>query len=156
MGAEGHTSCVERFLRYVTIDTQSKEDSGTYPSTPGLDLLRLLVDELKALGLSDAAMDEHGCVMATIPATTRKAGVRGRHHHRLGHHPPGRGRQGRRRRDHGCRRIPDGPPRDPPMARSASASPPTRRSAPAPGISTWRGSERATPTPWTAAPGASG
>lgn len=70
------TSVLERFLRYVTIDTQAAEGSDTYPSTPGqLDLLRLLVDELRALGLADAAMDEHGYVMATIPATSSKAGV---------------------------------------------------------------------------------
>jgi hypothetical protein len=44
--------CVERFLEYVTIDTQSSEDSESYPSTPGqLDLLRLLVDELSELGI---------------------------------------------------------------------------------------------------------
>src|SRR3954470_4372551 len=70
------TSCVERFLRYVTFDTQSTETSETYPSTAKqLDLLRHLVDELKALGLHDAAIDEHGYVMATIPATTQKTGV---------------------------------------------------------------------------------
>src|ERR1700716_4114916 len=69
-------SCVERFLRYVTFDTQSTETSETYPSTAKqLDLLRHLVDELKALGLQDAAIDEHGYVMATIPATTPKANV---------------------------------------------------------------------------------
>jgi tripeptide aminopeptidase len=60
----------ERFLRYVRIDTQSDEDSDTYPSTAKqLDLLRLLRDELEALGLSDAAIDRHGYVTATIPAT---------------------------------------------------------------------------------------
>ena len=70
------TSCVERFLRYVTFDTQSSETSDTYPSTTKqLDLLRLLVEELRALGLSDAGLDEHGYVMATIPATTAKPGV---------------------------------------------------------------------------------
>lgn len=70
------TSCVERFLRYVQIDTQSTETSDTYPSTAKqLDLSRLLVEELKALGLSDAALDEHGYVMATLPATTQKADV---------------------------------------------------------------------------------
>jgi tripeptide aminopeptidase len=59
-----------RFLRYVRIDTQSDEDSQTYPSTAKqLDLLRLLLDELKALGLADAAIDEHGYVTATIPTT---------------------------------------------------------------------------------------
>src|SRR5215203_205156 len=70
------TSCVERFLRYVTFDTQSKEGSQTYPSTAKqLDLLRHLVDELKAIGLADATLDEHGYVMATIPATTSRTDV---------------------------------------------------------------------------------
>lgn len=62
-------SAKERFLKYVTIDTQSEENSGTYPSTAKQkDLLCLLVEELKALGLSDAAMDEHGYVTATLEA----------------------------------------------------------------------------------------
>jgi tripeptide aminopeptidase len=69
-------SCVERFLRYVTFDTQSTETSDTYPSTPRqLELLRHLVDELRAIGLADADLDQHGYVMATIPATTGKTGV---------------------------------------------------------------------------------
>ena len=60
----------ERFLRYVRIDTQSKEDSESYPSTAKqLDLLRLLLGELQELGLEDAAIDEHGYVTATLPAT---------------------------------------------------------------------------------------
>jgi len=60
----------ERLLRYVRIDTRSDEDSGTYPSTPGqLDLLRLLRGELEEIGLADVAMDEHGYVTATVPAT---------------------------------------------------------------------------------------
>ena len=70
------SSAVERFLRYVTFDTQSTESSETYPSTAKqLDLLRHLVDELRAIGLSDAEIDEHGYVMATIPATTQKKDV---------------------------------------------------------------------------------
>ncbi len=70
------TSVVERFLRYVTFDTQSTETSETYPSTlKQLELLRHLVEELKTLGIADAAMDEHGYVMATLPATTGKTGV---------------------------------------------------------------------------------
>jgi tripeptide aminopeptidase len=70
------TSCVERFLRYVTFDTQSSQTSETYPSTAKqLDLSRHLVEELRALGLADAELDEHGYVMATIPATTQKTGV---------------------------------------------------------------------------------
>jgi tripeptide aminopeptidase len=62
-----------RFLRYVRIDTQSDPDSETYPSTEKqLDLLRLLLDELRELGLEDAAADEHGYVTATIPATVER------------------------------------------------------------------------------------
>jgi tripeptide aminopeptidase len=60
----------ERLLRYVRIDTRSDEDSETYPSTPGqLDLLLLLRDELEQIGLADVAMDEHGYVTGTLPAT---------------------------------------------------------------------------------------
>ena len=67
---------LDRFLRYVTYDTQSSEQSTTYPSTETqLVLLRDLVAELKAIGLEDAAIDEHGYVTATIPATTTKPGV---------------------------------------------------------------------------------
>lgn len=70
------SSVVERFLRYVTYDTQSSESSETYPSTlKQLDLLRVLVRELRDLGLADAEMDPHGYVMATIPATSGKANV---------------------------------------------------------------------------------
>ena len=70
------TNCVERFLRYVTIDTQSIEDSDTFPSTEKQkNLLRLLVGELKELGLEDVEMDEYGYVFATIPATTPKDNV---------------------------------------------------------------------------------
>lgn len=70
------SSAVERFLRYVTFDTQSNENSETYPSTAKqLDLLRHLVDELRDLGCSDATIDEHGYVMATIPATSQKKDV---------------------------------------------------------------------------------
>ena len=69
-------SVLDRFLRYVQIDTQSDERSTTYPSTDTqLVLLRSLVDELKAIGLADAAIDEFGYVMATIPATTAKPNV---------------------------------------------------------------------------------
>ena len=70
------TTVLDRFLRYVTYDTQSDERSTTYPSTEKqLVLLRDLAVELRALGLADAAVDEFGYVMATIPATTTKAGV---------------------------------------------------------------------------------
>jgi tripeptide aminopeptidase len=71
-----HTTVLDRFLRYVLYDTQSREGSDTYPSTPGqLLLLRDLAGELAALGLTDVVMDEHGYVSATIPATTSKPDV---------------------------------------------------------------------------------
>ena len=64
----------ERFLRYVTIDTQSDPASETTPSTPKQkDLGRLLVSELLAMGVTDAHMDEYGYVYATIPANVNKA-----------------------------------------------------------------------------------
>lgn len=67
-----HTA-LERFLRYVTIDTQSDPDSPTYPSTEKQkNLSRLLVEELRAMGVADAELDEHGYVYATIPANTDK------------------------------------------------------------------------------------
>ena len=61
---------VERFLRYVRVDTQSDPHSDTYPSTAKqLDLLRLLLEELRALGLEDAEIDDNAYVTATLPAT---------------------------------------------------------------------------------------
>jgi tripeptide aminopeptidase len=63
----------ERFLRYVLIDTQSNPASATCPSTEKQkDLGRLLAHELRAMGLSDAHLDDHGYVYATIPANTDK------------------------------------------------------------------------------------
>lgn len=60
---------LDRFLRFVKIDTQSDENSTTSPSTEKQkDLSRLLVDELKALGCVDAEMDEWGYVFATVEA----------------------------------------------------------------------------------------
>jgi tripeptide aminopeptidase len=69
-----HTYTVtERFLRYVVIDTQSSPGSSTYPSTEKQkDLGRLLVQELRALGIDDAHLDPHGYVYATVPANTDK------------------------------------------------------------------------------------
>lgn len=70
-----HTAS-ERFLRYVKIDTQSDEQSNTFPSTEKQkDLSRLLVQELKEMGISDAELDENGYVYATIPANTDKKSV---------------------------------------------------------------------------------
>lgn len=62
------STLLDRFCRYVQIETTANEDTTDYPSTPGqFDLSRLLADELKALGASDVSMDEFGIVMATIP-----------------------------------------------------------------------------------------
>ncbi|GJM31934.1 MAG: peptidase T [Saprospiraceae bacterium] len=64
---------LDRFLRYVKIDTQSDPESISFPSTEKQkNLGRLLVEELQTLGLKDAAMDENGYVYATIPANTDK------------------------------------------------------------------------------------
>jgi tripeptide aminopeptidase len=64
---------LDRFLRYVVIDTQSDPGSTTQPSTEKQkDLGRLLVDELHSIGLADAHLDEHGYVYATVPANTDK------------------------------------------------------------------------------------
>ena len=64
------TSVLERFLRYVKIDTTSDPTSTTVPSTAKqLVLLDLLVEELKALGVKDAARDDQAIVMGTVPAT---------------------------------------------------------------------------------------
>jgi tripeptide aminopeptidase len=63
----------ERFLRYVQIDTQSDPNSPTCPSTEKQkDLGRVLVQELLAMGITDAHLDEHGYVYATIPSNTDK------------------------------------------------------------------------------------
>src|SRR3954452_25606491 len=67
---------LDRFLRYVRYDTQSDEASTTFPSTDKqLVLLRDLAAELRTLGLTDAAVDEFGYVMATVPATTADTAV---------------------------------------------------------------------------------
>jgi tripeptide aminopeptidase len=61
---------LERFLKYVSFDTQSDEASETFPSTEGqLVLLKVLADEMRAMGMTDVSMDAHGYVMGTIPAT---------------------------------------------------------------------------------------
>ncbi|MBO3760639.1 peptidase T [Ciceribacter sp. L1K22] len=64
---------LDRLLRYVMIDTQSDPESMAQPSTEKQkNLARVLVDELLAMGLSDAHIDEHGNVYATLPANTGK------------------------------------------------------------------------------------
>lgn len=70
LAAELSQGVLERFLRYVRIDTQSDEDSSTYPSTTRqLDLSRLLVAELLELGIDDVELTEHGYVFATLRGT---------------------------------------------------------------------------------------
>jgi tripeptide aminopeptidase len=63
-------SLVDRFVKYAKIHTTSSEESDTYPSTERqFDLARILVDELKELGLADAAVDDNCYVTASLPAT---------------------------------------------------------------------------------------
>ena len=66
----------ERFLKYVAINTRSNENSDTFPSTAAeWDLLNLLVEEMKLLGLEDVTIDKYGYAMGTIPATKGKEGA---------------------------------------------------------------------------------
>ena len=70
------SAVLDRFLRYVQYDTRSDESSTTVPSTESQMIFqKALVAELRALGLRDADVDEHGYVMATIPSTTSKRSV---------------------------------------------------------------------------------
>lgn len=62
---------VERFLKYVSFDTQSAEDTNVTPSTPGqVVFAQYLKSELESLGLQDVTLDEHGYLFATLPANT--------------------------------------------------------------------------------------
>lgn len=73
MFKEYNFTVVERFMRYVTIDTQSDPQSNTRPSTEKQkELSRLLVKELQQIGISNAHMDEFGYVYASIPSNTSK------------------------------------------------------------------------------------
>jgi tripeptide aminopeptidase len=64
---------LDRFCRYVRMDTQADEAATTYPSSVGqLELGRLLAGELREIGLHDAAQDAHGIVLATIPTTVSR------------------------------------------------------------------------------------
>jgi tripeptide aminopeptidase len=70
LAAELAEDALERFLRYVRIDTQAEYGSETYPSTAKqLELSRLLADELREIGLEDVELTEHGYVFATLPGT---------------------------------------------------------------------------------------
>ncbi|MED4979280.1 peptidase T [Geobacillus stearothermophilus] len=64
---------IERFIRYAKVNTQSDPESSTCPSTQGQwELARMLVEELKSIGMEDVTVDENGYVMATLPANTDK------------------------------------------------------------------------------------
>jgi len=66
-------TCVERFLKYVKYDTQSDDESKSFPSTEKQKILsKDLADELKKMRIEDAHMDEYGYVMATLPSNTTK------------------------------------------------------------------------------------
>ena len=71
-----NTSALGRFLRYVAIDTRADESSSSSPSSPGQRVLMdLLAGELRALGLDDVRVDDHGYLTATVAATSPKADV---------------------------------------------------------------------------------
>ncbi len=65
---------LDRFLRYVKVETTAVEDAGQYPSSPGqLELGRTLAEELRALKLENVSLDDNGIVMGTIPGNVKKA-----------------------------------------------------------------------------------
>ena len=65
---------LDRFCRYVKVETTAVEETDAYPSSKGqLELGKMLVDELRGLGLSDVSVDEHGIVMATVPGKVEGA-----------------------------------------------------------------------------------
>jgi len=67
---------IERFIRYIKIDTQSARKSDSFPSTQKqFNLANLLVEELITLGLEDAAVDKFGYVTATLPANTARESI---------------------------------------------------------------------------------
>lgn len=69
---------VDNFLKYIAFDTQSAEDAASVPSTEKqFALAKLLVEQLKALGVKDESMSEHCYVYGTIPATARRLPVVG-------------------------------------------------------------------------------
>ena len=70
IAAELADDVLERFLRYVQVDTQSDEDSDTYPSTAKqLDLGKMLAEELREIGVEDVELTKHGYVFGTLPGS---------------------------------------------------------------------------------------
>jgi tripeptide aminopeptidase len=72
LARETAPDALERFLRYVCIDTRADPASTTVTSTRQVDLFRLLQDDLKETELADAMLDAHGYAMATLPATVER------------------------------------------------------------------------------------
>ena len=69
-------SIAERFMRYVQVDTQSNPKTGGHPSTAKQkDLSKMLVEDLKKIGIPNAEMDEYGYVYATIPPNSEKNNI---------------------------------------------------------------------------------
>ena len=67
---------VDRFLKYVSFETTSDENTGTTPSTPGqMVFAKYLADELKAIGLTEVTLDENGYIMATLPSNVQRDNV---------------------------------------------------------------------------------
>jgi tripeptide aminopeptidase len=67
---------LDRFLRYVRIDTTARDSTDAYPSSPGqLELGRLVAGELRAMGLADVGHDQHGIVLATVPGTVEAPAI---------------------------------------------------------------------------------
>ena len=65
---------LQNFLRYVQVDTTAREGADTYPSSPGQFVLgKMLVDQLRAMGIDGAWQDEHGIVLATLPGNAPQA-----------------------------------------------------------------------------------
>ncbi len=65
---------LDRFLRYVKVETTAVEETTDYPSSPGqLNLGRMLAEEMQALGLADVSVDKYGVVMGTLPGNVKKA-----------------------------------------------------------------------------------
>ena len=64
---------LQRFLQYVRIDTTAREDTRQYPRSPGqLELGRLLVEQLRQMGIDQVRQDRHGIVLAILPSTSDK------------------------------------------------------------------------------------
>ena len=62
-------SVIDKFLRYITVETSSDPDSETQPSTKEqTEFMKVLVKELEQMGIKDVSLDEYGYVMATIPS----------------------------------------------------------------------------------------